>query len=387
VYYFTIEFIRPTMKVLRNLLIFCSLAFGFFSANAQDIHFSQFYMSPLNLNPAMTGVMNSQVRVIGNYRNQWASVLKSNAFSTYSVSYDQKIPVGRYDYFGVGGTFWGDKAGQSDFKTLQGKMSVSYSKRMGGYRKKSHYLVVGIDGGVSQRSIDFLNLQWGSQHDGEGGFDPGLNSGEDFDRDNFLFADLSAGLMWFTVFDENSNFYIGGAFSHLNRANQSFDSDQDIPLYSKFTIHAGAEFMGNSRVGLVPGMVAFFQGPSFELNAGTSIKFLMGGGRGRNADTQSFQIGAWTRLANRVNGVVTLIQDPTDPTAPPITTRTDDVTVWVDALILSTRFDYNDFGIGFSYDVNVSNLKPASNSNGAFEFSIIYNISGAEKRNVYCPNF
>ena len=379
------------MKVLRNLLIICSLSLGVFSLTAQDIHFSQFYASPLNLNPALTGVMNSQVRVIGNYRNQWASVLKSNAFSTYSVSYDQRVAVGRDDYFGIGGTFWGDKAGQSDFKTLQAKISGSYSKRMGGYRSKSHYLVVGAEAGVSQRSIDFLNLRWGSQHDGEGGFDATAVSGEDFDRDNFLFADLSAGLLWFTVFDEYSNFYIGGAFSHLNRANQSFTDDQDIPLYGRFTIHAGGELMGPSRVGLVPGVVAFFQGPSFQLNAGTSLKFLMGGRkRSKNADSQSFQLGAWVRLANRVGEPQTFVI-PADPAIPDsmdeFITEQGDVTVWVDAVILSTRFDYNDFGIGFSYDVNVSNLRPASNSNGAFEFSIIYKIRGSEKRNVYCPNF
>jgi len=389
------------MKVLRNLLFILGIfSLSAFTLQAQDIHFSQFYMSPLNLNPALTGVMNSQVRVVGNYRNQWASVLKSNAFSTYSVSYDQKIAVGRYDYFGIGGTFWGDKAGQSDFKTLQGKLSAAYSKRMGGYRSKSHYLVVGAEAGVSQRSIDFLNLQWGSQHNGEGGFDGSLGSGETFDRDNFLFADVSAGLLWFTVFDEYSNFYVGGSFSHLNRANQSFDSSQEVPLYSKFTIHAGAELMGKSRVGLVPGMVAFFQGPSFELNAGTSLKFLMGGSRRgsrrSNSDTQSFQIGVWTRLANRVteNGGTTVTTVPPPPGSAPgtpptttTTTRSDDVSIWLDAFIFSTRFDYNDFGIGFSYDVNVSSLKPASNSNGAFEFSIIYNIQGNEKRNVYCPNF
>jgi len=307
------------------------------------------------------------------------------------VSYDQRVAVGRDDYFGIGGTFWGDKAGQSDFKTLQAKISGSYSKRMGGYRSKSHYLVVGAEAGVSQRSIDFLNLRWGSQHDGEGGFDATAVSGEDFDRDNFLFADLSAGLLWFTVFDEYSNFYIGGAFSHLNRANQSFTDDQDIPLYGRFTIHAGGELMGPSRVGLVPGVVAFFQGPSFQLNAGTSLKFLMGGRkRSKNADSQSFQLGAWVRLANRVGEPQTFVI-PADPAIPDsmdeFITEQGDVTVWVDAVILSTRFDYNDFGIGFSYDVNVSNLRPASNSNGAFEFSIIYKIRGSEKRNVYCPNF
>ena len=49
---------------------------------------------------------------------------------------------------------------------------------------------------------------------------------------------------------------------------------------------------------------------------------------------------------------------------------------------------YNDnWGIGFSYDVNVSTLKKASNSNGAFEFSLLYKICGPEYRGVYCPEF
>ena len=90
------------MKNFKSTLITCLLALGALSISAQDIHFSQFYLSPLNLNPAMTGVMNCNIRLVANYRNQWASVLRSNAYNTYSVSYDQRIPVGRYDYFGWG---------------------------------------------------------------------------------------------------------------------------------------------------------------------------------------------------------------------------------------------------------------------------------------------
>lgn len=348
------------MKRVRPFFMLCALVIASFSLSAQDIHFSQFYLSPLNLNPALTGVMNCNVRLVGNYRNQWASVLKSNAFNTYSVSYDQRIPVGRYDYFGVGGTFWGDRAGQLDFATLQGRVSASYSKKMGGYRKKANYLVVGADLGVSQRNIDFLNAQYGTQFDGDG-FDPSLSSFETFDRDNFLFMDMAAGLLWFTVFDEDNNFFIGTAYSHLNRANQSFDSDEVENLYSKFTLHAGGEFLLTSRFGLVPGLVAFFQGPSRQVNTGTSLKFLLGGNR-RNY--QALQIGAWARLANHFESAVT----------------------W-DAMILSTRFDYNQFSIGFSYDINVSSLNVASNGNGAFEFSMVYKICGPEARNVYCPNF
>ncbi len=348
------------MKRLK--LLFFILAIGLScSVTAQDIHFSQFYMSPLNLNPALTGVMNCNVRLVANYRNQWASVLKANAYNTYSVSYDQRIPVGRYDYFGVGGTFWGDKAGELEFATLQGRLSFSYAKKMGGYRGTSHYLSFGADAGVSQRSVDFLKARYGSQHDGDGGYDPTMNSNEDFTRDNFLFADFSAGLLWFTVFDEDNNFYLGGAYSHLNRPDQAFEVDDFEELFSKFTIHAGGEFMLTDRFGLVPGVVTLFQGPSFEVNTGTSFKFLLGKSRRSN---QAFQVGAWMRLANHFEKSLT-----------------------ADAFILSTRFDYEQFSLGFSYDVDVSSLRPASNSNGAFEFALIYKICGPEQRNVYCPNF
>ena len=84
-------------------IVFILCAFGL---NAQDIHFSQFYTSPLNLNPAMTGLINAGQRVTVNYRNQWAGAVGSAAFNTYSASYDRKLAVGQEDYFGVGGTLW-----------------------------------------------------------------------------------------------------------------------------------------------------------------------------------------------------------------------------------------------------------------------------------------
>lgn len=350
------------MKRIKSLLIACMVLLGGATLSAQDIHFSQFYMSPLNLNPAMTGVMNCNIRLVANYRNQWASVLRSNAYSTYSVSYDQRIPVGRYDYFGVGGTFWGDRAGEANFATITGKLSFAYSKKMGGGRNDGQYLVVGAEAGAAQRSIDFLKLRWGLQHDGAGGFDPNADPMEDgFDRDNFLFADMAAGLLWFMVFDKNNSLYFGGAFHHLNRSNQSFDSDAEDLLYSRFTFHAGGDFLTSPRFGISPGVIVMSQGPSFQVNAGTNFKFILGNSR---LNYQAFQFGLWTRISNKIEtGVLN------------------------DAAILSTRFDYNNFSLGFSYDINISPLRPASNANGGFEFGLIYKICGPEKRNVYCPNF
>jgi type IX secretion system PorP/SprF family membrane protein len=358
--------------MMRKLITIGLVLGGLLTANigsAQDIHFSQFYMSPLNLNPAMTGVMNCKMRFTTNFRNQWAPVLKDAAFNTFSASYDQKVPVGRYDYVGFGGTMWGDKAGSLDFSTLALKLSFAYSKRMGGTRTSAQYLVLGADGGVNQRSVNFQNAKWGSQAVG-GVHRPELDPGEPLIDESFMFGDLSAGVLWFNILDEENNFYLGAAFHHLNQANQSFYSNSIAELYTKTTLHAGGEFRMSDRVRLVPGIVTFLQGPSLEVNGGTSFRFLLGNSRFYN---QSFQAGAWVRLANRY-------------IAPETVDGESGTGILADAIILSTRFDYENFGIGFSYDINVSSLA-ADQSNGAFEFSLIYNICGPERRGVYCPNF
>jgi len=349
------------MKQFKKILFICVAVLGSLTMTAQDIHFSQFYMSPLNLNPALTGVMNCNIRLSGNYRSQWASVLKSNAFNTYTISYDQRIPVGRNDYFGIGGTFWGDRAGAVDFATLEGKVSLSYSKKMGGGRYRSHYLVLGAEGGVAQRSIDFLQAQWPSQNNGAGQFDPTAPSLENnLNVDNFLFGDLGAGILWFSILDKRTNFFVGAAYSHLNQANISFFEDTVEPLFSRFVFHAGGEFMFAERVGLLPGAFLFLQGPSRQLYLGTNLKFLLGTGR----TSQAFQTGVFFRIGNHFENANTF-----------------------DALVLSLKFDYEDFTIGFSYDANVSQLRAASNGNGAFEFAMQYKLCGPEKRNVYCPSF
>ncbi len=354
------------LKLKHTLFVLSLLAISM-SVTAQDIHFSQFYLSPMNLNPAMTGVMNSGSRVTLNYRNQWASILKSNAFSTYSAGYERKVAIGRNDYFGIGGTLWGDRAGEADFTIAQGKLALSYAKKMGGGRKTPSYLVVGVEAGITQESLDFTKLRWGNQHDGAGGFDSGIQSGEVFEVDNVIYPDFNAGLLWFSVLSETANVYIGAAYSHLNEAKVSFLTTSDNgsiegrELLPKYTIHAGGEMMFTDKIGITPGIVVFDQGPHFEMNVGSSVKYVL---RKSRQGYQAFSAGVWVRMANKL----------------------DDGT-HMDAVIASLRFDYNDTTIGFSYDVNTSELKAASNSNGGFELALQYNLAGADKRGVYCPHF
>src|SRR5215469_6509866 len=73
------------------------------AAHAQDPGFSQFFASPLTLNPALTGKFNGVVRVAGNYRNQWPAI--NNAFITSTIAVDAPILVGKLpenDTWGIG---------------------------------------------------------------------------------------------------------------------------------------------------------------------------------------------------------------------------------------------------------------------------------------------
>ena len=334
---------------------------------AQDIHFSQFYMSPLNLNPAMTGVLNCKNRFAANYRNQWASVLGSNAYNTYSMSYDQKNTIGREDYWGIGGTLWGDVAGEARYGMIQARVSGSYSKKMAGKRKSASYAVIGADLGLSQRRLQEDKLLWPSQITPTG---PDLSRpGETVSNTSKFYPDLSLGALWFSIIDEFNYWYLGTAFHHINRPNITFFEMGTGVLASRITVHGGAEMSLNNKVSVMPFALFMTQGPHKQFNGGASLRFAMGD---RRTTDQSWEAGMYYRLG---------VQDRS-PNA-------DDNTVGLhsDAFIFQTRFNMNQASYGFTYDLNVSKLAAGNPGNGSFEFSVMYQICGPEKRGVYCPRF
>src|SRR5205085_9109880 len=82
-------------------------------ASAQDPHFSQFYYSPLTVNPAMTGSIEGTWRVGINYRNQWGSISAPSVYSTPSAFGDFRLFSGRFsgNSMGLGLLLLTDKAG------------------------------------------------------------------------------------------------------------------------------------------------------------------------------------------------------------------------------------------------------------------------------------
>lgn len=350
---------------MYRLFFICLCSLTSICIAAQDIHFSQFYMSPLTLNPALTGVSNHSQRLILNYRNQWAPAIGANAYNTSSFSYDVRKPVADRDYFGIGGTLWGDVAGESNFGTFQAKLSASFSKYLAGGYKSSSYLVVGGDIGYTQHRISADNLRWPQQHDGIGGWNSSASSGEGPDIDAgdvspLNYMDITLGLLYFSVLDEFNNFYGGVSFSHINQPNVSF-LNQDVNLYFKTTIHAGAELEMSKTYSLLPGAIVLIQGPHRQYNAGANLRFRM---KDSAVGRKYVQFGLWYRVGNKVEGGL-----------------------HSDAVILSTRLDNGSYGLGLSYDATISRFRTAGTANGSIELSLNYYIKGKKDNRVYCPSF
>ena len=76
----------------------------------QELHFSQFHESPLNLNPANTGHFIGDWRISNNYRRQWSPL--GDPFVTASIAYDQPLNIYGHQV-GVGAAVFTDRSGMA----------------------------------------------------------------------------------------------------------------------------------------------------------------------------------------------------------------------------------------------------------------------------------
>ncbi|MBC8047857.1 MAG: PorP/SprF family type IX secretion system membrane protein [Fimbriimonadaceae bacterium] len=336
------------------LILITSISFS----AAQDIHFTQFYAAPLEMNPANTGLFNGNIRGVINYRNQWQSFAPYNTFAG-SVDYNFGQNFLENDLIGVGVSFISDVAGDAEFSTTQGNISVSYIKTLGN-KFSRNYLSAGFYGGLAQRTINTANMTFGSQYNGYS-YDPNITSGETIAFNDFSFVDLGGGVNWLFVPEDRFNVYSGVAFHHVNQPNQSFGSVNEN-LYMRITGTLGAQIPISEKVDMVPGILTQVQGPHYEFMGGLNFKYYM---QTRASNETAFSIGAWHRM-----GIDNELGYKSDASA------------------IAFRYDFLGLSAGLSYDINISGLRDASNSLGGPELSLIYTAALPHRdRKVDCPKF
>lgn len=338
--------------------IFQLIAFVLFGLNvqAQDPHFSQFFASPLTLNPAFTGKFEGIWRLAANRRDQWRSI--PNAYVTTSASVDfpimkNKIPEG--DVFGVGISGLTDASANGALKLNYGSVSLSYHKAL----DESGYNTIGagFQGTYSNLLLDTRQLFFEDELT-QNGFVQGTSN--DYLGNTALtngnnarnYFDMNAGILYSGSSNGENNYYFGISMYHINRPKLSFKQNNNWYLTNRATIHGGGSFPISDVVGINVSFIQQFQNKASETVLGGTLSF---NANGDDEKPTNVYVGSWMRVN--------------------------------DAIIPYLGLEIGGLRIGATYDVNISGLKSATNSAGGAEFSIIYIKRPPESKGIPCPRF
>ncbi|MGZ4033459.1 MAG: PorP/SprF family type IX secretion system membrane protein [Bacteroidia bacterium] len=336
--------------VIFRKAFYMSLFGGIFisaSSFAQDIHFSQFDETSLQLNPADAGVQHD-VRVVTNYKNQWQTI--GSPYKTFALSADTKLLRSKKNHLGLGIDFFSDKAGDAKMATTQVNLSLSGIVTL----NEKSVLSGGLMTGIAQRSIDLTGLQWGNQYNGLS-YDGSLPTGETTAPMSYSFVDLGAGVQYsygtnemYISANDARKVNLGVSVFHLHQPTYSFYGEKAQKLYTKIVLHGDAAIgVKNTNLVLKPSYMIFIQGPTKEITPGLAFQYILqeGSKYTGNKKPAAFTLGGYYRVQ--------------------------------DAFIGTAKFEYSNYAIGLSYDVNLSKLKTVSKTRGGFEISLRFISPGA----------
>jgi type IX secretion system PorP/SprF family membrane protein len=317
----------------------------FIRAKSQDIHFSQFYASPLMQNPAFTGFFDGDYRMTAIARSQWRSVTVPYTTVGGSIDLSFRSGLSKKDMYGVGAVILSDRAGDSRFTTTRVDITTAYSKVLD--RFQHHYLSTGIDAAYTAAYIDYSRLTFDENFEG------GITT-ENFGLNTTRYIDASAGIQYTYLANKNDNLTFGGAVYHINQPNQTFMNDRTSIVYRRYVLNASATYGIADRINLFPKFNYMVQGPNSEFNFGLF-------GRYDFSNSSKKVYGVYLGVLNRMN----------------------------DAFIVVNRYDLNDVTVTFSYDFNYSTLSRVSRGLGGPELSIQYigRFNKKTNKKVYCPVF
>jgi len=342
-------------KIGSSILLLLIVLMLASSSYAQDLHFSQFFNSPLTENPANTGfIPNHNYRVGANYRKQWASV--GAPYKTFSAYGDAQLLRNRwyYGWLGVGGVLLQDNAGNGALKTTEFYLSIAYHQLLG----QNSLLSVGFNSGYVNRRLDVNKITFPDQFNDEFGkwfFDQKINSGVKIDDPSIGYFDMQMGMNYAYFPTDKVYLNLGFSVHHLNQAKMSFLENGMHEIKPRYIGFFNAVMKVAPRVIIHPGGYYSNQSGANETVLGTWLAYdLSHGGE--------YQLlgGAYYRF---------------DESSIPM-----------------VGYQLKQWRIMFSYDVTTSSLGAANQHRGGYELSLTFigdYINGRDynKKVFSCPHF
>lgn len=334
---------KLSIHIALALILLTTLVMG------QDVHFSQYYFSPLSLNPANTGNFKGDYRFFGNYRSQWRDI--SKAYNTFSVGGDMNFFPNNLNFAG-GLMFLNDKSG--------GNLTVTKIMPSGAFHKKiaGFNLHAGIQPGIVIKSIDFYANSFPNQLNWTTGkFDNTLPNYETGVVQRHINLDINIGFgasRRFGKFEPE----IGLAYFHLNKPKESFLGDNNR-LTVRQAYNAALSYHINKAFVVKVHSLCGYTTKASDLVSGVNLEYIL------SEDpffTNSVFAGFMWRDGFKRN---------------------------TDAGIVTVGANWSHYTIGFSYDITMSQLKTSVDSKGAFEIAFIYRSKSTRltKKEIPCERY
>jgi type IX secretion system PorP/SprF family membrane protein len=327
------------LKLFKNCT-FCIISFLFFvKINAQDLHFSQFYNSPLTANPANTGFMpDADYRVGGTYRNQYKTI--PVPYKTNTIFADVQIARNKFEngWFGVGAVLLNDEAGVGQLKSTKAYASLAYHQVL----NNRNLISAGFQGGMVYKSVNPNKFTFDKQWNGKF-FNIAAPNGENFTSTNINYFDLNAGINYAIFPTDESYMNFGVSVQHINSPKESFFTGYSdttgkfkANLARRYTAFFNGSFQLSEQVIVNPQAYFTTMAKVVQANVGANIQYNLSGETGESQLTA----GAYYRVK--------------------------------DAIIPMLGIKHKSITATFTYDATASKLTPYNSMQGGKEISVIY---------------
>ena len=333
---------------MKKLILFIAVLLVHEYSYAQDPHFSQFFSSPLTINPANTGNFSGSLRAALNSRTQLPEF--NNPYATKTLSLDAPI-LKKYikedDKLSVGLLILSDQSGNKLLNDNNIAASVSYSKALD--ENANHSIALGFQVNYSMYRFDPLKANFEDQLTAGGftGTSAEMILGNNFTKNT---TDINAGILYTGSTSDNNIFYVGASYYHFAKPAVGFIT----PTYftnSRINIHGGAYFALSDAASLHTSFQYQKQGETNEFLVGGAFSYYLGTENGLE-----LYAGLWSRVK--------------------------------ETMIPYVGLEWNHIRAGFTYDIAAGTTLASSRFYQSSEFSLIYILDNKSKAfKLRCPKF
>ena len=328
-------------------------AFAFFlvtglMAQAQDIHFSQYYASPLTLNPALTGKFDGFARVDGIYRGQYYGLSQSSSiFRTPAISADFSLFKDKMNgnALGIGLSVVNDAQTStgndpSGNGTSTGKINTTSIALDLGYtlnlnKAKSMQISIGLEPSITMKNTNGA-YEYPQAFNSNLQYDVASPNNEQLAQAKKTYFNFAYGLFFNHKPIDILTYYLGFSMNNVARPQTAviLTNNPNGKLNFLYVVHGGLEITVAKKWTLIPGFLYQNTAKANEANAGITAGYdVMDKSVNGVRQKATIYIGIWNRMGNDVGSAF----------------QYRNITPKI-------GFDYRRFRVDFAYDISMGNI-------------------------------